>query len=149
MASAGASLDTYGQCRQELWPYSVEITPCGPSKDALNDGLSRRAILKEVSHDAMTVMSLLQQLIPIVLVLPVCEEFFEPDKGFVHTPTPLSVYEELHAVLGTDIVRSPHFGEVIEFRNSWGAGWGDQGYGCVLPEFIDKHCVYAATLTVI
>lgn len=37
--------------------------------------------------------------------------------------------------------------ELFKFKNSWGAGWGDKGYGYIKYEYIKRHCSDAWSAT--
>jgi len=76
---------------------------------------------------------------PVVIGIPCFEEIFSVSRdGFIRYPAnPHAIYggHALCAVGYND--NHKKFGGVLEFKNSWGVGWGNKGYGFLPYEYID------------
>jgi len=51
-----------------------------------------------------------------------------------------------HAVLAVGAVYDKDRGDVIVFKNSWGIGWGDDGYGFLNTEYLADYGICAHRL---
>lgn len=146
LAAAARALKARGQCLLELWPYGTALVG-GAVGIATTDAATRLAVVSNLSNFRYGgIRPLIAAGVPVVSVIPVCPAFFAPQDGLVATPTKAEVLNDYHAVLLTDCVDEPSLGTLIEFRNSWGSGWGDDGYGFLRPDYLDIYAVAAAII---
>lgn len=143
--SIEAALSRSGQCLSCLCPYERVEGAIAVSLAAIEDGLKRKAVLKAHSATYKSVVDLLMMGTPVVLVVRMCDSFFDTPDGLVETPTAAQVINDLHAVLAVGVVGWKSL-PVIEFRNSWGQDWGDNGYGYLQESYIDKYCTFAGVV---
>jgi C1A family cysteine protease len=135
--SADAALSRWGQPIEATWPYDATrsdgtpyhppVTPGGP--DWFQAGL------RAVSTTSADVRALLAGSVPAALGITVYSSFFRPDaKGRINDPNPGEARRGRHAVVavGCDA-------DNILVRNSWGPGWGVDGYGWITNAYVDGH----------
>lgn len=120
----------YGFCEETVWPYDVSKFTLKPSDDAYNEARLHKALQYErVGQTATEIKQALASGYPIVVGIVVYEAFESQDvalTGVVPMPNP-QFEQDLggHAVV---IVGYDDAKQHWIMRNSWGAGWGDQGY---------------------
>jgi C1A family cysteine protease len=112
------------------WPYVITKFARKPTKKAYEDALQHRAIrYARVPHTEMGIQNALASGYPISFGFTVYQSF-ETDvgsDGIVPMPEPSETVLGGHAVVAVgykQIKRQLYF----ECRNSWGTGWGDDGY---------------------
>lgn len=124
-----STLAKQGVCDETLWPYSddMSVVTGKPSDAAYAAALTDLAI--EYSSLDVSLDQARQCLAagyPFVLGFTVSTSFMNIDaSGMMPMPAPGEEVEGGHAVccVGYDDARG-----VLIVRNSWGPGWGDQGY---------------------
>lgn len=79
---------------------------------------------------------------PAALVARVTDTFFVPTNGVVDATGGI-VPNSTHVVLATGWGASATTGRYLRVRNSWGTGWGDQGYAWLPEKFVDLHVIEA------
>jgi C1A family cysteine protease len=82
-----------------------------------------------------------------VLAVRLSDIFHYTTDGRIDLPRRSQVIESRHAVLviGFQPGASGSSGDFI-FRNSWGAAWGDSGYGYLPSEYVERHAIAARTV---
>lgn len=140
------ALSRSGQCRSCLCPYQKDESAITISSAAIEDGLTRKAVLTAHSVTFNSIAGLLMAGTPVILVVRMCQSFFETSDGSVETPNDDEVINDLHAIVAVGIVNRETL-PVVEFRNSWGREWGDNGYGYLRADYIDKHCTFAGIVS--
>lgn len=130
--SAAQSLLTSGLCEESFMPYSLGPLVV-PPKPAYTDALDHKALtVKMVDQNLDALRQLLASGYPVVIgfvVFPSIQSPTVEKTGDVPMPSDADKQGQPlggHAVVlvGYDDSR-----KVFIFRNSWGTGWGDQGYG--------------------
>jgi C1A family cysteine protease len=121
------SLQNYGLCSEETWPYDVSKFAEKPPQEAYDEALKHKAIsVQNIHQDINSMKNSLFQEHPFVVGIQIFEEF-ESDQvaktGIVPMPTADSAYIGGHciAIVGYNLT---HW----ICRNSWGSDWGDAGY---------------------
>ncbi len=123
------AIQNYGVCKETLWPYNISQFTVKPSQDAYTDGETRKSV--DAASLAITQDAFLTTLAagyPIVIGMQVFQSMESPEvaqTGMVPLPGPSEQDMGGHAVLvsGYDMSK-----QLLKVRNSWGAGWGDNGY---------------------
>lgn len=124
------TVNKQGVCDEILWPYDISMYRVPPAKDCYVTALLDTALsYQRVARTMLQMQTCLASGLPFVVGISVYASF---ESGTVaHTglvPIP-SKREQLlggHAIL---IVGYDSAAGVFIFRNSWGATWGDKGYG--------------------
>ena len=122
-----------GICPERVWPYSISKFAVKPSalayKDATKDKATNYLRLTQVAHQ---LKGCLASGYPFVFGFTVYDSFESPDvakSGIVPMPSPSE------AVLGGHAVCAVGYNDAQQrfiVRNSWGTGWGMEGY-CTMP----------------
>lgn len=129
---AAKSVANEGVCPEFLWPYNVSQFAVSPSKDCYTDALNHQVTSYYRLKTLMEIRFCLAAGFPVIFGFMVYRSALT-DKvaktGIIPYPT---WWERLwgpeggHAVLAVGYDDKK---EQIIFRNSWGTGWGDKGYG--------------------
>lgn len=126
-----------GSCVETSWPYLIDRFTEEPSARATKNALTRKMIgYQRVQISLNKIKMALAEDYPIVGGFCVYTKYFSPDAtrtGYIPLPKKNEGLQGGHAILivGYDDVR-----RVFKFRNSYGPGWGDNGYGYLPYEYI-------------
>jgi C1A family cysteine protease len=137
---AGASISdgahvvsTQGCPHEALWPYDITAFADQAPPNVYQDGLQHLALqVQQVDQDLTAMKEVLADGLPIVIGFTVYESF-ESDEVTRTGIVPMPGYHE-QVVGGHCVVIVGYDDSQSRFivRNSWGAGWGLQGY-CLMP----------------
>lgn len=130
-----------GCCPENIWPYKVGNVFTPPSKAALDAATPNKAIAYRRVRGLNALKMALATGHPVTFGFQVYASAEAPGvsvSGKIPVPVRRGWFsrDKLrggHAVLA--IGYNDHLGHVV-FRNSWGSGWGDLGYGYLPYEFI-------------
>ncbi|PIQ90071.1 MAG: hypothetical protein COV71_06450 [Candidatus Omnitrophica bacterium CG11_big_fil_rev_8_21_14_0_20_41_12] len=136
----------YGTCHESLWPYvsQKESLPLkGADKDALKFKIKAYARIKSQ-------LEMRRSLIingPFVAGVEVYKSWFTEKvkrSGVIPMPKHTEDLVGGHAIC---IVGYDDKSGIFKFKNSWGANWGNDGYGYLPYEYIEKYCSDAWSAT--
>jgi C1A family cysteine protease len=137
-------LTDLGVCPEEVFPYGLMSWPTMPSAPA--DADKRAAVYKIGAYARIGTVDEIKQAIykdgPVMGAVLVCDSFINSTGGFIPIPGSNGAdgIRGGHAICVTgyddDLQYSGHTG-YWEFRNSWGDGWGDGGYGYIPYDFVN------------
>jgi C1A family cysteine protease len=135
-SDAGATLSdgtqavqTYGVCRESLWPYSDALAFRKPSDQCYAEGVQHKVLFAYRLNDLDDMKTCLKNGFPFVMGIGVYDSFMSPEvEATGQVPMPNLQTETLqggHAVCCVGF--NDQAGHLI-VRNSWGTSWGDGGY---------------------
>jgi C1A family cysteine protease len=151
LRTACKTLASVGVCRADIWAYDEAQLRVKPSEAAYADALLHKAVdYSAVSMDMNAVKTVLAAGFPVVFGTNVYESFESggaAKTGVIVMPQPAEQCLGGHALLlvGYDDTDTDT-NHALKFRNSWGASWGQHGYGQFSWEYFLK---YASDLWVI
>lgn len=123
------SVGTQGVCSEDMWPYNIANFQEQPTNDCYQSALQHKAILyRRVTRDLSQMKGCLASGYPFVFGFTVYESFESDQVAQTgHAPIPQPGEKPLggHAVLA---VGYDDANQWFIARNSWGTGWGMQGY---------------------
>jgi C1A family cysteine protease len=124
------SVAKVGSCPEAAWPYQVRRFRRTPTPSCFRAARRHRAIAYyRIRRSITQLRACLAEGFPFVMALAVHASMMGRDvrrTGIVPVPTRHDPLRGGHAVLA---VGYDHPRRMIIFRNSWGRGWGDRGYG--------------------
>ncbi|MDF3821273.1 C1 family peptidase [Leptospira sp. 96542] len=134
ISSAIQSLQEYGACSEEMWPYEEKICNDEPDDDAYTEAANFIVEdFQSVPIDLNAWKSALAEGHPIIFGISLFESFDKHRKpGLVPAPTKKEASRESHGGHAMLCVGYSDFDKVFIVRNSWGNEWGDEGY-CYIP----------------
>jgi hypothetical protein len=154
LVAAATALAVVGQPEEGCWPYDqdrAETTPgYGPSAEAHANAGTRVLVLGEaIAPDYPSIRARLDAAAgPMVLLgLDVHDDWYSVGSNGVIPMTPAGAALDGHAVLVVGYREVDGADELI-IRNSWGASWGDAGYGYVGRAYLEQHGISAWSLVV-
>jgi C1A family cysteine protease len=123
------SVGDQGACTEDSWPYDITQFQNQPSAPCYQEALQHRAVqYQRIVHDLNLMKGCLASGYPFVLGFTVYQSF-ESDTvaqtGHAPMPGPNEQTIGGHAVLAVGYDDSQNW---FIIRNSWGTGWGMQGY---------------------
>lgn len=126
------SLGDDGICTETLCNYDEDFN-LPPTDEAQSDAKTRlvtKAMNVDISHKALT--SALSEGFPIGISLKIFDSFGKGHKGFVFRPTDKELNSSDYGYHAMVLCGFSEKEKVYIVRNSWGLGFGDNGY-CFLP----------------
>lgn len=119
-----------GVCPESLWPYDIAKFAVKPDAAARAAAKKYHAVTyQRLIQDQNTMKGCLAEGFPFVFGITVYESMMTPDvarTGIVPMPNTQERVVGGHALMAVGYDDST---QRFKFRNSWGAEWGDQGYG--------------------
>ncbi len=128
-----ASILAYGACEARLWPFLEEMVKTTPSEACYKNATGYEAVQYARAPRGVPALTVLAQGLPIVFGIFVPGEYYDIAAQTGRMPKPDQVIPQQppsgHAMLivGYDMTERLYL-----VRNSWGAGWAEQGY-CWIP----------------
>ena len=145
--AAMKALQHYGICLEKHWPY-VPGEKGQPddlaAQDAYQHRIEKYRSLVIPQKDIRLVKRGLHETGPVAAGVAVHESWFEPDKyGVIHDPGPNARILGYHAILTVAYFDDQTF---VKIKNSWGPGWGAEGFGYIDFEYFMRilHSCWAA-----
>lgn len=144
MTATAEALAQDGQPVEAAWPYSMDqVTPWAPP--SILEPLLKTTMVAGKTGFANLVAAL-NHNVPVILGLIITDAFFRPDAlGIVPDLTP-DIERGGHAVLAVGYGLAPSGQEAVLIRNSWGPGWGLDGYAWLSRSYLDRQLHETATL---
>lgn len=141
------ALHHHGICLEEFWPY-VPGQKGEPDEQAAENAykyrIKRYRSLTIPAKDIRLVKRGLHETGPVATGVAVHESWFEVGKdGVIHDPGPgarILGYHAIPTIAYADDVK------LVKFKNSWGPGWGAEGFGFINFEYFIRilHSAWAA-----
>jgi len=137
-------LQQMGVCPEADDPYDVSKFTQAPSQPAIT---AAKMFTISAYHRIQTLIPLKTALAGgngAVLGVTVYESFESPDADRTgHIPIPQRGEQRLggHAIFCVGYRDDANYagGGYVIFKNSWGTGWGDQGYGYLPYQYVSNH----------
>jgi len=127
-----SALEKYGVCAESLWPYLVNKYAIRPPTNCYTAALSDRVLTAQNIRPVLATMKqALAQGYPFVFGFTVYSSFESSTAtrtGIIPMPGPRDYILGGHAVVAVGYDDTHQW---FIFRNSWGSGWGDHGYGYI------------------
>jgi C1A family cysteine protease len=120
----------YGICPETDWPYNISLFTTTPPNNCYENASKHKAIeVKHINNNLNSMKTSLAKGYPFVVGILLYESFEESavsSTGIVQMPN-----TETEELLGGHAVVCVGYNDTKKvwiMRNSWGTGWGDQGY---------------------
>ena len=124
----------YGVCTEPLWPYVEARFAARPSQAAYINALTRKAVAYQKCANFTAVKSAIASGYPVVIGFDVYDSF-ESGTWWQPSGSGIMPYPNKHTeqLLGGHAIALVGYNDAIGGgcfigRNSWGTGWGQQGY---------------------
>jgi hypothetical protein len=123
------SISKYGVCTEDMWPYDIARIQERPPDACYEEALKYRAVLyQRISRTLNEMKGCLASGYPFIFGF-LSDESFESvevaQNGHVSLPQSATQVSEGHVML---VIGYDDSQECFIVRNSWGTGWGMQGY---------------------
>ncbi|HBS04592.1 MAG TPA: hypothetical protein DEA96_06495 [Leptospiraceae bacterium] len=128
-----ASLEKFGVCSEETWPFDEDNVNEMPEDEAYDE--ASEFLVEDVAlvpNDLMAWKSALAEGNPIIFGINLYNSFDRHRNGKVPMPTASEQSRGQHGGHAMLCVGYSDRDQVFIVRNSWGSEWGDAGY-CYLP----------------
>jgi C1A family cysteine protease len=129
------SIKKFGVCDETVWPYDISKFTQRPSDQAY--GSAKKQVIKsylKVYQNLTYLMATLAKGYPIVFGITVYDSIDTAEKtGVVPMPKTNEATLGGHAIL---MVGYDKGASTFTFRNSWGTGWGNKGYGTLPFDYV-------------
>lgn len=139
-------LQQHRHAEEAAWPYGCPAFPASRPLPAQDPG--RQVDLPQwrrlAPSDFDSISGEVLRAAAVVLAVGVALNAW-PKTGIVDAPhgrkTPAA-----HAVLAVGLVTFPDGTTTLLIKNSWGAGWGESGYGFMSRRYVDNYTITAHVL---
>jgi len=140
IANAIDSLRTLGVCREETWPYDVTKVFAQPPLRAYKESLDNKVleyyrIYGGATSRADGVEVAVRANHPVTIATAVDNSFIAY-RGGGKVWMPPSSWVGYHAMIVVGVRTTANGRREFLLRNSWGAGWGDNGHAWVHESYI-------------
>lgn len=138
ISTAVRAIETYGLCREDLWPYDVYKFKTEPNWRCYHDAKKRTVsnVREILSHD--TIIKTLNSQCPVVVGVALYDEFYNVSETVAVLPLPRYPNDIIgsHAmcVVGYDDAKQQFL-----LRNSFGNDWGESGYFWIPYTYADEN----------
>ena len=131
LRTACQALNSVGVCHETLWPYDPTQFAVKPPDAAYQDaGLHKSILYQSLNQDLDTMRGCLASGFPFMLGVSVYSSFMcDGAASTGNIPMPNLSTESLEGGHAISIVKYDDDTQLFMFRNSWGTGWGNLGYG--------------------
>lgn len=128
-------LNQKGVCPEDLWPY-VPGEPGAPEPDADDAAYKYRIVSYARLYTLAEIKKSLASNGPLAMSVEVYTSFFDAPNGVIPMPSKSDSLEGGHAICiaGYDDAKRR-----VKFKNSWGPKWGDDGYGYLSYDYVEKY----------
>ncbi len=121
-----------GVCPESEWPYDIQKFSQKPPQSCFTDAKKYTAVTyQRLIQDQNTMKGCLAEGFPFVFGITVYQSMMTDDvakTGIVPMPSNQEKSVGGHAILAVGYDDKTR---LFKFRNSWGTGWGDKGYGYI------------------
>jgi C1A family cysteine protease len=124
-----------GAIAESDWPYKAGEYTKEPPPSTLNAKHYKISSWQTIKVDVNTFKKYLSDKTVIIAGMTVYESLYHSKNGVYATP---KLNDKLQGGVGTCLVGYDDKKELFKFRISWGAGWGNNGYGYILYSDISK-----------
>lgn len=130
------ALQKEGQPIEADWPYTdPAATPWGPPPQI---GRVWKAELIYMTGQLPRIEERLKEQKPIIFNIELTRTFFGATKEQPIVPFTVEIGLGLHSVLAVGLA-SDADKKLFLIRNSWGTGWGDDGYAWLHAAYLQRH----------
>ncbi|MDE6022360.1 MAG: hypothetical protein K2G13_02545, partial [Muribaculaceae bacterium] len=140
-----------GVCQEEEMPYDSAVYTLQPSDSAYDEALKCKVVeAKTVNPKIRDIKSALADGFPVIVASKIFDSFSDTNSGFVSHPAKKELSAGRSDRHGTHALVVCGFSEnekVFVVRNSWGTGFGVDGY-CYIPySYAEKYFLQACIIT--
>jgi C1A family cysteine protease len=134
------SINNYGVCSQELWPYDITKFTDQPYPRCYLDATKRKITSYSILYTNSEIKEVLVGKRPVVVSMEIFQGFPSITKENPYVPMPDTFTYSLgyHAVL---IIGYDDTTRQFLIKNSYGSDWGDNGYAYIPYNYITQHAI--------
>jgi C1A family cysteine protease len=125
------AITKFGICSEELWPYNIDNFNVEPTDECYENAKKRKILKYQKLMSTYYITEVLNNNKPVVFGMTIYDSFMELNDRISTVSVPSHKEESLggHAMcmVGYDLKK-----RLFLAKNSFGSGWGDNGY-CWIP----------------
>jgi C1A family cysteine protease len=126
-----------GVCPESEWPYDIQRFTQQPPAQCTLDALKERALsYRRIPQSLPQMKACLASGLPFVFGIDVYQGFMDATDGTIPMPKQGEALLGGHALLMTGYNTET---QRFTFMNSWGTGWGQQGFGTIPFDYITSQ----------
>ena len=126
------SLGEHGICLEKYFPYKTNDIAEAPPQEAYSDAENRKVLKAlNVNPELKDIKSALAEGYPVAISLKIYDSFSEGE-GFISRPSEEAIASEKGGWHAMTVCGYSDENKFFIVRNSWGIGFGDNGY-CYVP----------------
>lgn len=130
----------YGMCQESLWPYDINRFTEHPPQECYNKAKYKRGFkYLRLENTLDNLRGCLEQYGPFICGVQVFESFENAPNGDVPMPESHDRFMGGHAIC---ICGYDDETQRFTFINSWGTGWGKEGYGTLPYKYLTGNTAH-------
>jgi C1A family cysteine protease len=132
------SAKNYGICTEELWPHVTENLSVQPHPQCYLDASKRRITEYNILYTNYEIKEILTGKRPVVVCIEIFYDFLDTSKEYPYIQLPENYAYSMgyHAVV---IMGYDDSTNQFLIKNSYGTGWGDNGYAWIPYDYITYY----------
>lgn len=140
------SLRIHGVPPESAWPYDFDKVNVEPDENAKKIALKKRRTTYYRVKTVDEVLTAINAGWPVIFSIPLDEDFFAGGIPADHVYDGHRITSSMHAMLVVGY-RKTEDGYHLRIRNSWGSGWGDEGYCWFDSKYFHRSMLDAWAIT--
>jgi C1A family cysteine protease len=132
------SIKKYGVCAESIWPYEIDKFDEQPTPQAYIDAVARNINYYETLITQNEILQVLTLGKPVIIGTTIFDQFNYLDSSNYTLPMPreneIGIGNHALCIVGYDLTRREYI-----IKNSFGTGWGDNGYCLMSFEYVEKY----------
>jgi len=135
-----------GQIHEKIFPYEAWLKNGNfPNANYLPEEQHFLSEFSTIAHDFDKISEHLRNKTPVIMGVKINDAFHRVDaNGYIDEPGQREMGG--HAIVAVGSYQDENYKNFLLIRNSWGKGWGKEGYALISEQYLMDRMMFAAIL---